>query len=768
MTDDKDIPVSDKRWQPWQTIVVFVLLSFGNMSTASCTNSKGSTTIQVMAVVPTTFGQDDVMWKRGEEILPGAQVAAREINEFSNLLKSYQLEVIPLRVSQCDISRGIVPFVDKITSKQNNVVGIVGYLCDNVAQQFSRLIEHKPIDTLQISATRLDKDTFPHLQHSIVPLSESIARAAAQLLQRLNWSKVAVMSNQNLNFKDTKDAFLKVANKYGIKVTLSLTLESSQSSFGSSKQYLQELLKFGIKIIVAFVSPTEAVEILCSAYPSGFRWPNYAWILAEAIDIEFLKYSKSCSLNAALTALNNTLVLRLQMGPPNDTIILPSGLNYSTYFDAYLEELGKSSTHLSVPLKNNPYANVLYDSIWAIALAINKSLNEENLSLAGINKESREAIKDALASQLSTLSFQGATGFLNFSHRSAAVQTSVELLQFQNGHMINVGLYNYAFNQLVLNEELLWEIPNDSLDSIYVVYSIPLAVTLTTLIVLCFAVTTVSMFIFFYYRKQPAIKATSPTLSIFMFIGCYFLLTSSLFHTLTSVTTTLGRRNKSYRAFICMFDICLITIGLDLIFATVIAKTLRIYHIFKTFGKVSRICSDQCLAVLISIIISIRVVLLIVWSLLDPSRIVDIEQYVSQSVPPYYLVKEHCEAHYLVMWLSLHFGYTVILMFIMVLLAVLTRNIKREEFKDSKKINMLVAALFFNLSIGVPLWLLLRVLGEAVSSHVVHSVSTMTAAVLCLVFLVLSKIVPLMLQSCRCLDAYRSRAHDSYSAILSK
>ena len=69
--------------------------------------------------------------------------------------------------------------------------------------------------------------------------------------------------------------------------------------------------------------------------------------------------------------------------------VLPSGLSYSTYFDAYLQELEKFSLELNVSLQSNPYANVLYDSIWAVALTINRSLselNERNFSLTNIHR----------------------------------------------------------------------------------------------------------------------------------------------------------------------------------------------------------------------------------------------------------------------------------------------------------------------------------------------------------------------------------------------
>ena len=148
---------------------------------------------------------------------------------------------------------------------------------------------------------------------------------------------------------------------------------------------------------------------------------------------------------------------------------------------------------------------------------------------------------DMLDNQLSMMLFQGATGLLNFSHRSAAVDLSLELLQFQNGFPVQIGSYHCSSNQLILTNNLLGEIPNDELNRIYTLYSIPLAVVLITLIVLCIALTTASVCLFFYYRKEQEIKATSRTLSICLFVGCYLLLMSSLFHTITGMSTAQNR-----------------------------------------------------------------------------------------------------------------------------------------------------------------------------------------------------------------------------------
>ena len=74
-----------------------------------------------------------------------------------------------------------------------------------------------------------------------------------------------------------------------------------------------------------------------------------------------------------------------------------------------------------------------------------------------------------------------------------------------------------------------------------------------------------------------------------------------------------------------MFNISMANIGSDIVLATVIAKTLRIYHIFKTFGTVSRACSDVGLFILISFLVSVKIVMLIAWASSDAADLANKE-----------------------------------------------------------------------------------------------------------------------------------------------
>ena len=56
-------------------------------------------------------------------------------------------------------------------------------------------------------------------------------------------------------FIDSKSAFLRSANEHGIQIEIHL------ETFHSPNEYLLQLQRYGIKIIVAFVPQSEAVQM---------------------------------------------------------------------------------------------------------------------------------------------------------------------------------------------------------------------------------------------------------------------------------------------------------------------------------------------------------------------------------------------------------------------------------------------------------------------------------------------------------------------------
>ena len=141
------------------------------------------------------------------------------------------------------------------------------------------------------------------------------------------------------------------------------------------------------------------------------------------------------------------------------------------------------------------------------------------------------------------------------------------------------------------------------------------------------------------------------------------------------------------------------SLGTDLILAVLFLKLMRIHQIFRTFGKISKYWRDQYIFIYILAICLGKVVLVILWNSTDSIGVEVHKEYIK--VPdqlPYYADTVICYSSRV--WLVATGLYSGVLLFLMVILAVATRHIKRENFKDTaKKINAFIfSVLIVNIS----------------------------------------------------------------------
>ena len=86
-------------------------------------------------------------------------------------------------------------------------------------------------------------------------------------------------------------------------------------------------------------------------------------------------------------------------------------------------------------------------------------------------------------------------------------------------------------------------------------------------------------------------------------------------------------------------------------------------------------------------------------------HVIDVEQFIfdSETVPPFFQVLQQCHSVHHELGDILMFGYSILLTLLMVLLTILTRKIKCNHYKDSKKINLLVTILILTVYTFAPL-----------------------------------------------------------------
>jgi hypothetical protein len=255
------------------------------------------------------------------------------------------------------------------------------------------------------------------------------------------------------------------------------------------------------------------------------------------------------------------------------------------------------------------------------------------------------------------------------------------------------------------------DLPPQYVPTIY----ISLFYTATTI---CFILCTIMLVLYICFRKEPAIKATSVSLSILIFIGCYLTILYS--YVLNSfLLPSFHKQSQLFLNSMCVLRIFLSGVGypLTLVLSTLLFKLFRVYRLFRLKTRISKFTtSNLALAVYVLLMTSPNALVNLLWYIVDPYT-----GTVLFSVSNGYLhATVLCESEHSIKWLVVLFVYLTTISLILIIFAILTRKIKYSDFKDTKKVSILSFLLVFTGASTLGSWYLLRIIGaDVILVHVV-------------------------------------------------
>ena len=179
-------------------------------------------------------------------------------------------------------------------------------------------------------------------------------------------------------------------------------------------------------------------------------------------------------------------------------------------------------------------------------------------------------------------------------------------------------------------------------------------------------------------------KATSFSISICMFVGCYLLV---LFLPLLLLEVQPIKHSKASGTIICTALVFLSTLGLpfSLIFATIVLKMLRVYLIFNNpVSYKKKLFSDRALLLYILLILSPSILTLIMMQLLDTFT----ESEEVFHLKSYDLVYHGCSNEHTIVWILILLTYNLCLATALVILALKSSKIRFRNFRDKPKLLM--------------------------------------------------------------------------------
>ena len=516
----------------------------------------------------------------GTRYLTSALIAQEEINNRSDILPGYHIELIEDRIEVCsspDAGIGLVNLVKHTVSPPcRPVVAVIGLVCPSHASILYPVVGYEGFDLIQMSLrSQILNKRIPHLWH-FVGTATVYSDIVLAIMDEFNWKRVGVVYDSgsaliselanDMEQKIRKSSNKSVAFSLGIRETKAFYLDAVISNIKTKET----------GVLVTLLTYTQIEALLLLIHNHNLTHPHYTWI----------HVGKTLPRLVAARRANyeNTLghLFLYSLSKQESRKILVSNETLSEYYSKF-RTLFKQQTNRSIP--NSLIEKRNYDQVWAIALAINNSFSElknRNLSIDNYTI-GQPAITAVIEEQLRNLSFQGASGWIKFN-QYRSVSSLIEVFWVSDNETYKrIGIYNplhpLDFHVNIDSSDL----PRDTVPRVYeyILIPLPLAIVLYILTGCVIIFTTIQLILYLCYKRHKIIKATSPYLSLLMFAGCFLFCAAAIQH------TTLGSIDLSPETFTAMAiaNFTFVINGISLIFITLFVKLLRVYRIFTCWSK---------------------------------------------------------------------------------------------------------------------------------------------------------------------------------------
>lgn len=694
-------------------VVVFLLVKY-----STCLLERR---FQVLAFVPMLQEKCDnantppsYRWQRGWEVILGAKAAVEIINS-EGIFPDDSLELIPVDEDMCDSFDSLTSFIRTALHQDTKIVSVIVLFCPKIAQIVSPLASRLNI-TLQLSGSPsplvFDDDTFPDLLHLVI--SEGIViRTLIQFMEYQNLTRFGVIVDlTDALYFDTVGSIKRLAKDHLYNVIIADPILVNQDR---DIKHAMTALDSDINLISMGIVNT--FEILCEAYRTNKSWPNNLWIVTTHGEEGILLYHSEAA-NRKLGCSTENVVegvvfIHQPLEPENHTIPLAVGLTYEEIVHIYY------NTSIS---RVNPYTNLLFDAIWEVALSLNGSV--------ALSNENETASDLTNVTHLSRVSGETQMGRTTGDPRVVVYQVSdgrkyrLATYRAESEVLTHTGRLEFRAGT-VKTEEKPWS------PLLFAIFYTDTAIWLVFV--------TIVLTFFCWFRNEDSIKSTSLYLSFLMFAGCYMILSYTLVSDLYYAP-----QNELFPSYIkkleCIFRVWMHALGLPsmLILGTLIVKMARVYHIFLSLDKL-RFVSNCALCVYVGLIMIPNLTVMALWTsdiALNRDTV-----YANETAG-----LERCEtpSSRLYLWLLLLFAYFLLLMGALITVAILTRKIRYQNFKDTKKVNALVFFLLYTLSFTLGYWGILRRISSdpSFSGRLTLHVGHVLIVAECMILLFIPKVYP--------------------------
>ena len=651
-----------------QTKVMFIVTVIKLLVVSSGMNELNNITLIVS--VPfndcITISQDINLNKGlSQEILSAAQVAVDGINNDSSILPDSHLQLILL--DSCKHKNEILQQFVEITYYQSPQIvhGITGFFSLEAVSLLLPLVKHKRIVLTSPSEVYVYRSQGRSILTTNSP--PTMANVLLTFVKRMNWERFGLIT-------ESKDSYF-----FNVAASLLQTAKENKTLIISPYIELQrlesaihEIVSYNTKVIIVCLPTQKIAQMISLIDRMGLLWPDYAWILLKDGVFDHPETYK---------AIRGIFIIESQVKPDQLEKKLISSFTFCELDHSSLTESANKKISF---LKHDALVKIMFDLVLLTALKLRNNCTDIVNQVNTQEPSSHEIIQ-----------------YKN--------DTIFSILHIWGQSKVLTGIVYSNFSITIVNKTVLEAAaPIDDLPVISIDPPIGYTVGMASLIVLLAVFVTLTLLLYLCFRKEPEVKATSFTISLFLFAGCYF----NLLYIILIVYfehPAFNARSTKHQNTVCNLFLWFSGTGISmpLMLATLLVKLMRVYHIFNYITlRIGHYCSDLALTIYILIILAPNIIVNLIWFFVDQYHAV-IEFKARKG---YVQLSKDCDSKYTSVWIGVLCAYLLLLAIASAVVAIMTRKVRMQHFKDTKKVNILVFSLCLGIIVIFSYWLLLQLL----------------------------------------------------------
>lgn len=633
-------------------------------------------------------------WLGGQGCLPAALMALEDVNKRSDLLVGYKLE-IDWRDSQCNPGLAATVMYDLLYNEPQKLMLLGGcsIVCSTVAEA-AKMWNLVVISYGSSSPALSNRKRFPTFFRTH-PSATIHNPTRIKLFQKFHWSRIAIIQEAEEVFTSTGEDLEARCKEAHIEIV------TRQSFLTDPTDAVKNLVRQDARIIVGMFYVAAARRVFCEAYKQNVFGKQYVWLLIGWYEDGWYTVQDkghNCTTEQMKEALEGHFTTEALMLNQGSEITL-SGMSSQQFLERYEMALAEQNGMNGYRPEGHQEAPLAYDAIWAIALALNKTINtlkEYSMSIEDFTYTNKK-IADEIWSAMNATQFLGVSGIVAFSAKGDRMAWTL-IEQMIEGNYVKIGYYDTQTDNLTYFNQEKWTDGKPPQDRTIIV-RVHRKVSLSLFAGMCAVafigvVWAVGLLVFnWIFRHSRYIQLSHPMCNNIMLIGIILCLICVCLLGLD------GQFVSEFRyAHICQARSWFLAIGFTLSFGAMFSKIWRVHRLTTKSKSESKGISFQKveswkLYGMVGAMVLIDAVILTAWQLVDPMKreleIFPLEDpEMSDEDIKIEPALEHCESKNHAIWLGVMYSYKGLLLIFGIFLAYETRSVKIKQLNDSRLVGM--------------------------------------------------------------------------------